>query len=254
MLFFVGLHQPHVAGKFARCMVSVKRIQDRRSDFPVNDWIMDSGAFTEIRDFGRYRSSVEEYAAQVNRWMTCGNMLIAVSQDWMCEPIILKGGRIGNMKFAGTGLTVADHQRLTIERYDALKPLTKARIMPVLQGYWPEEYVDHLRQYGDRLSEGQWVGVGSVCKRNVNIEEIEQVLMAIHRERPDLHLHGFGVKTTALASSVVRDCLYSADSMAWSFAARRMKTDANDWRNAEAFVKQIESQRVKRRAFSRRLF
>jgi hypothetical protein len=38
-------------------------------------------------------------------------------------------------------LTVADHQRLTIERYDALLAEdTGVYIMPVLQGYSPAEY------------------------------------------------------------------------------------------------------------------
>jgi hypothetical protein len=43
--------------------------------------------------------------------------------------------------------------------------------------------------------------------------------MAIKNERPDLRLHGFGLKTTALADPLVRSMLWSADSMAWSFAA-----------------------------------
>jgi hypothetical protein len=54
---------------------------------------------------------------------------------------------------AKTGLTVADHQRLTIERYDALLACDVAgvRIMPVLQGYAPADYAEHVRAYGDRL-------------------------------------------------------------------------------------------------------
>jgi hypothetical protein len=36
-------------------------------------------------------------------------------------------------------------------------------------------------------------------------------------------LHGFGIKTTSLLWADVRDNLYSADSMAWSFAARMQK-------------------------------
>ena len=75
-------------------------------------------------------------------------------------------------------------QRLTIERYDALVQCeTGVYIMPVLQGYSPADYVQHIRAYGDRLARGAWVGVGSVCKRNGNIKAIEAVLLAIHRER-----------------------------------------------------------------------
>jgi hypothetical protein len=225
-------------------MVSANALRTRKADFHPRNWMLDSGAFSEIANHGRFRSSVEEYADQVNRWHRCGNLLAAVSQDYMCEPFML----------AKTGLTTADHQRLTIERYDALRRYTAPYLLPVLQGFWPEEYVSHVRQYGNRLTEGLWVGVGSVCKRNANLAEIEQVLMAVKAERPDLRLHGFGIKTTALASSIVRDCLYSADSMAWSFAARREGRDGNSPQEAAAFVERIETQLVYQRAFSRRMF
>ncbi len=127
-----------------------------------------------------------------------------------------------------------------------------AYVLPVLQGYWPEEYASHLEQYGGRLAKGQWVGVGSVCKRNANVSEIEWVLLTIKDARPDLLLHGFGLKTTALASSIVRECLASADSMAWSYAARREGRNANSRHEAEAFRQKIKGQRVRQRSFQRR--
>lgn len=34
----------------------------------------------------------------------------------------------------------------------------------------------------------------------------------------------------------VREFLYSADSMAWSFAARKQGRSANDWREAARFA------------------
>ncbi len=86
--------------------------------------------------------------------------------------------------------------------------------MPVLQGYEPEEYVDCIRQYGDRLLPGMWVGVGSVCKRNGNQSAILLVLEAIQTERPDLKLHGFGLKKEALGVPEIQELLFSADSAA----------------------------------------
>jgi hypothetical protein len=112
--------------------------------------------------------------------------------------------------------------------------------MPVLQGYAPDDYVRHLAQYGKRLALGAWVGVGSVCKRNGNPAKILDVLMAIKMVRPDLKLHGFGLKITALKNGLIRSLLHSADSMAWSFAARKQGTGANDWRNAWKFKERIE--------------
>jgi hypothetical protein len=91
------------------------------------------------------------------------------------------------------------------------------------------------------LRPGAWVGVGSVCKRNRKPAEVEAVLRTIKLARPDLQLHGFGVKLTALRSPAVRALLHSADSMAWSFAARARGGDPNDWREAQAWADRIDS-------------
>lgn len=232
MRFFTGLHHPADAKKIAPrpAFISVNAIRNRKSGFEVGDWIMDSGAFTEISNHGEYRHDVAEYAAQVSRWKHNGNLLAAVSQDYMCEAFILEK----------TGMTVLEHQEKTVARYDELlRCETGVYIMPVLQGYAPSDYIRHVRMYGGRLTQGMWVGVGSVCKRNSNVAAIEDVLRAIHHVRPDLRLHGFGLKTTALASGIVDKLLYSADSMAWSYAARREGRNANDWREAVRFTDRI---------------
>lgn len=224
---------PIDAHHFSHCMISVNRLRNRKSDFKVNQWMLDSGAFTELFRFGSYRSDVQSYAKMIARWKTCGQLLAASSQDYMCEPFILEK----------TGLTIPEHQRLTIKRYDELLSCqTGVYILPVLQGYQPAEYISHLGQYGDRLTEGMWVGLGSVCKRNSKPEQVEVVLKAIKNERPDLRCHGFGLKTTALKRPVVRDLLWSADSMAWSFAARWQGRNPNDWREAQRFVERYLDQ------------
>lgn len=232
MLFFVGLHQPSDAKHFERSFISVNRLCNRKSDFEVADWIMDSGAFSEIATHGEYRVPVDEYVRQIERWRNVGNMRAAVTQDWMCEPWIV----------AKTGKTVREHQRLTVQRYDAIAEKTTAYVLPVLQGYRLEDYVAHIEDYGERLTHGKWVGVGSICKRNTNIAEIEDILLAIKSVRPDLRLHGFGLKTTALKSETVNAMLYTADSMAWSYHARKQGRNANDWKEAKAFEHRINTQ------------
>lgn len=235
MKFFTGLHQPSDAKHFGAAFVSVNRLRGRKGPFAVGDWIMDSGAFTEISTHGRYRHDVSEYAAEIRRWANNGNLLAAVAQDWMCEPFIV----------AKTGLSVWEHQVLTVLRYDELlKENTGVYIMPVLQGYAPAEYVEHLTVYGDRLAHGQWVGVGSVCKRNSDPRAVAAVLHAIKTARSDLRLHGFGLKTTALADPLVSGLLETADSMAWSFAARRQGRNANDWREAVTWAENITNRPV----------
>lgn len=232
MFFYVGLHQPSDARHFRRAFISINRVRARKSAVQIGEWIMDSGAFRELEHFGEYRHVPAQFAADVNRIaaLNSDSLRIVVSQDYMCEPAML----------ARTGLTIADHQRKTIERYDALKPLIRPYLMPVLQGYSVQSYLDHIEQYGKRLQQNMLVGVGSICKRNADPLQIKQVLGAIRRARPDIRLHGFGLKTTALASIMVRNCLHSADSMAWSFAARRQGRNQNCWREALAFVRTIE--------------
>ena len=233
MKFYTGLHMPSHAKYFDRCFISVNRLLQRKSDFEVTEWAMDSGAFTRITS-GIGHMTVEEYADQIRRWSKCGTLSAAVCQDWMCEPFVLEL----------TGFTVGDHQGLTIERYAALKErITETHIMPVLQGFHPTEYAEHIKAYGGLLEHGTWCGVGSVCKRNANPGAVLSVLTAVQRERPDLKIHGFGLKETALKNPLIRKLLYSADSMAWSMAARRSGGDSNDVNEAIAFDERIKTQR-----------
>ena len=227
--FYVGLHQPADAQHFALACISINRLRGRRKAVDCGDVLVDSGAFTELAQHGRYRHTVEEYAAEIRRLHEAGVVSIssAVAQDYMCESWMLEK----------TGLTITDHQRLTIERYDDLLDCDlPVPVMPVLQGFAPSDYVAHVRQYGARLKFGMWVGVGSVCKRQGDPRSIIAVLQAIRSERPDLRLHGFGVKKTSLLHPGVREYLYSADSMAWSFAARKQGRSSNDWREAARFA------------------
>lgn len=231
MMFFTGIHQPSDAGQVPAAFISAHRIAKRKSGFPARRWVLESGAFRTIELHGGYPEPVESYAALIRRFAGNGRFLAAVSQDYMCEPFMLEK----------TGLTIADHQRLTIERYDALLACDTGGIyiMPVLQGYAPSDYVSHIRQYGDRLKPRMWVGVGSVCKRNANPASILMVLLAIKKERPDLRLHAFGIKTTALAWQIVRDLLFSCDSMSWSFAARFEGRNRNSATEAVRFARRI---------------
>lgn len=210
-------------------MVSVTRLLDRRSQFWVNDWIMDSGAFSQLIRYGGFTISESDYAERINFFAKTGNLLAAVTRDWMCEEIILNK----------TGKTVAEHQKLTIKGFESLRPLVQVPILPVLQGYTPQDYVSHLDQYGELVEPRAWVGVGSVCKRNGNPDAIEDILIAIKAIRPDLRLHGFGLKLTALLRPTIRELLYSSDSQAWSYFKKgRLRHDP---RAALRYAARIES-------------
>lgn len=233
-IFYTGLHQPSDAAHFPRCCINVNRVRKRLKRVNCPDVIIDSGAFSEISTFGDYRHAPEVYGETLIRLARHNVVSIsaAVSQDYMCEPFIL----------AKTGLTIAKHQTLSVMRYERLLACAVGiYIMPVLQGYTPEQYVSHIKEYGDLLRHRAWVGVGSVCKRQGNPVALLKVLRAIKEERPDLRLHGFGVKTTALTVPQIVNLLYSADSTAWSYRARIEGRNQNDWREADSFRRAVEA-------------
>src|SRR5262245_6893636 len=104
------MHHGSVAWPFRRCMISMTTLGNRKSDFRVNDWILDSGAYTELARFGRWRTKPEVYAEAIHRWRKCGNLVAAVTQDMPCDPPSL----------AKTKLSVQAHQGITISRYAEL--------------------------------------------------------------------------------------------------------------------------------------
>lgn len=237
MMFFTGMHQPWDAACVPAAFVSIHRLKSRIRGFPARRVVIDSGAFQTVTMHGGYPNSPARYAEELRYWHNKlrRRLLAAVAQDYMCESFVLDI----------TGLTIADHQRLTLERYDALLlAAPPVRIIPVLQGYAPADYQSHVQAYGERLRHRAWVGVGSLCRRNGTPAAVEDVLLAIKAVRPDLRLHGFGLKITALQSSIVRDCLFSADSMAWSFHARKNGRNPNSPIEASHYVKRVATMPV----------
>lgn len=232
MRFFVGVDGVQHAKHFDSSFISVKRLMQRKSAFQVGDWIMNSGAFSTIAKFGCYPEPVSAYAAEIVRWKNNGNLLAAVAQDYMCEPAIL----------TKTQLSVTAHQTLTIQRYDNLLQCnTGCYIMPVLQGFTPDEYLQHVDAYGNRLASTSWIAVGSICKRK-SPKQIFDVLVAIKSKTPTLQLHGFGLTTRALMLPEIRSLLTTADSMGRCSAARWAGTGGvHDWRTAGRFKRMVDA-------------
>ena len=279
--FFIGLHQPSDAKHFASAFISVNRLDRLKGDIDVNDWIMDSGAFTNLGRDGYFVKTPAEYAEQIKRWSSCGNLIAACTQDFMCEAFMFEGqfdaddwneyaaaegddGRYDaydcpECDFEPVG--VEDHQRLTVDRFveivAELESIDCATyVLPVLQGFEPHEYVTCIRRYeaAGCLPIGSYVGVGSVCKRNGDPAAALAVLQAIKAARPDLRIHGFGLKKTALEVSEIRALLETSDSMAWSDAARKNRNKVrkaggdwknepsqNDWREARKYADAVDA-------------
>ncbi len=212
--FYLGTHHPDWLNK-ARVplFVSRNRLLKRRS-FPraSTRWALDSGAFTELSIRGRWTVPATRYAREVRRFLQeIGRLDFAAPQDWMCEPWIL----------AKTGLSLAEHQLRTLRNFLELRDLAPdIPWIPVLQGWAVHDYWRHAEMYaasGVDLVQQPLVGVGSICRRQAT--KTASGILASLATAYGLRLHAFGFKTLGLRQSSAY--LRSADSMAWSMAARR---------------------------------
>jgi hypothetical protein len=213
VLFYLGTHVPaHLARTDVPLFLSRRTLAPRKTlPHALGRWALDSGGFSELSMHGEWRTPARQYVEEVRRFRDeIGGMDWAAIQDWMCEPFITEK----------TGLSVAEHQKRTIESLlDLRSRAPDLPWTPVLQGWRSVDYLRHAEAYslaGIDLRKEPIVGVGSVCRRQSGVDAA-RVLWRLHTL--GIRLHGFGVKLGGLASSA--DVLTSADSMAWSFGARR---------------------------------
>lgn len=211
MKFYLGTHHPHWLRLTDVPLFISRRQLARYKALPraLGSWALDSGGFTELSMHGRWTLPAADYAREVQRYRDeIGGLAWAAPQDWMCEAEMLQR----------TGLTVAEHQRRSVASVLELRSLG-APVIPVLQGWTVGDYLQCIELYdraGLDLRAEPVVGVGTVCRRQNTLGAA--VLIGTLR-REGLRLHGFGFKRTGL--SLASDHLASADSLAWSYHARR---------------------------------
>jgi len=214
-VFFLGTHHPGwLSTADMPLFISDRRLRTYRTlPRATTTWALDSGGFTELSRYGNWEHgpTVRQYVARIRRYRDdIGHLAWAAPQDWMCEPVIT----------AKTGLTVAEHQRRTITSVLALRAADPGLpVIPVLQGWTTSDYLrcaDSYQRAGIDLSAEPVVGLGSVCRRQATTA-IELIIRSL-RAHGITRLHGFGVKLHGLVHC--GHLLASADSMAWSFAAR----------------------------------
>lgn len=210
MRFYLGVLHPNFMPQTDVPLFVSRRALASRRTLPraKGPWALDSGGFTELSLHGRWETTPETYADEIRRFQAdIGGLEWAAPQDWMCEPWVL----------AKTGLTVADHQHRTLRSYLDLAA-RGLPVVPVLQGWTGEDYARHAEQYeqaGVGLEGLPLVAIGSVCRRQGTLEA-ERIIRSLGRA---LRIHAFGLKVTGLRRFA--DALASADSMAWSYRARR---------------------------------
>ncbi|MEU4576124.1 hypothetical protein [Nonomuraea sp. NPDC023979] len=211
--FYLGTHMVNWLGTLDVPMFVSHRRLAKRKAFPRAraPWALDSGGFTELSMRGGWTQGPLEYVRAVRRYHEeIGMLRWAAPQDWMCEP----GVR------SVTGRSIEEHQRRTCHNYMMIRSFM-ARWgnpnVPVLQGWDLDDYKCHADMYATTyrldLEAEPLVGVGSVCRRS-HTKDIADIFRAF----PTLRMHGFGVKTSGLRRYA--ESLVSADSLAWSFAAR----------------------------------
>lgn len=235
-VFYVGCPEPAwMPRTTAPLFVSHTRLR-RRKSLPraAGRWALDSGGFSELARHGRWTVPPREYAAAVRRYRDeIGGLDWAAPQDWMCEPEML----------ARTGLRQEEHQRRTVDNLLELRVLAPdLPWVPVLQGWTVGAHLRCVELYaaaGVDLAAEPRVGVGSVCRRSSPVS-VAFIVGRLRDEAGLANLHGFGIKTAALELCAAD--LASADSMAWSFAARaereRCTEGRRDCRNCMHFAEE----------------
>lgn len=173
-------------------------------------WALDSGGFTQIAKHGEYQCTPDAYAGDVRRLVDhVGQLQFAVVQDWPVNALALDA----------SGLTPDEHQRRTIQSaLDLMMIDPDLPWAPVLTGASSSDYLRHADAYavaGIDLTRSPVVTVGALVGRPAK----DQIDIIDATARLGVPLHGLGVKGRVLRGYA--SALSSADSMAWSFRARR---------------------------------
>ncbi|MPR10134.1 DUF7221 family queuine tRNA-ribosyltransferase-like protein [Microvirga tunisiensis] len=179
---------------------------------------LDCGGFVAARQYRGYAWSVDEYldlcAAYPWRWVA--------SMDYCVEPEI-----------AGNRETVLDRISATVALNRACMIGARDRgilhrLMPVIQGWMPEDYARCLDRMPD-LSSFEVIGVGSMCRRHLNgstgilqvVEELDR-----HLQGSSVKLHLFGLKGIGAAELRGHPRISTVDSQAYGTRARVLAREA----------------------------
>jgi len=123
------------------------------------------------------------------------------------------------------------------------------RLMPVIQGALPEDYLRCYDSLSSTIGEERVIGVGSMCRRQTGGDDgIVAVVEALHRELPPgVRLHLFGLKSDAAEAVADLDGrIASIDSQAYGVTARKQANERRrkepEFSKSNAFVAGIMAQ------------
>lgn len=199
------------------------------------DFALDSAGFTAMANWKRqghqpgmlgiFPWSLTDYLSLVGKlrpaWWSQG--------DACCEPEVAGDQAERSRRLEMTEAMLAA-SLILVDRWQQAGAPWIAPPVPVLQGWYPEDYLESLERMlrtwetnGRAFEPPALVGLGSMCRRPADDPEIgimavlDTLLPALPR---GMKLHAFGVKSTAMARLASIPEIASFDSMAWDVGAR----------------------------------
>ena len=203
MEIYYGVDRKAFADVVQHPMISFRTMRKRKTPIVENgkEWFMDSGAFTYLKNEGKFPFTYGEYLRAVNKF----NPTYYANMDWCCEETVLKS----------TGLNVLQHIGNTVENGRQLIDFDRKRFVMVLQGWTPRDYatcIDYCKDY-DLIT--HTIGIGTICGRT-NPKEVYEILKTIKYELPDgCRIHCFGFSINLLKYKELFDRIDSIDTFAW---------------------------------------
>lgn len=163
---------------------------------------LDCGGFTMLNRFDEYPFSVVNYANLIARLKPN----YYATMDYPCEPEISRAALTSNKKRIEATVTNA----VALAEWESQLP---GQMVPVIQGYALDEYLDCLRLHKEKGTIRDYMAVGSMCRR-ISPEELGNLIPAIYYAAQKLgctKLHFFGLKLSPLLG-IYNDMIYSRDS------------------------------------------
>lgn len=217
MRFYLGTGDPRwLKAAGVPLFISYRAFTQKKPPAAIAPWALDSGGFTELVQYGRWKVTPGAYVGGVRRLQRNTTppggettLDFACPQDWICSPPCTEA----------TGQSVLYHQEQTVANFIELRELAPdVNWLPILQGWAPQDYFNHVelyRAWDVDLPSFELVGIGSIALR-----QDDPIVGRIvrHIAKDGIELHALGVKKKGVA--MYGDALASSDSMAWSFTAR----------------------------------
>lgn len=178
----------------------------------ITNTAADCGGYVATLIWGDYRYSPQQYVD----WLEKFGPRWAATMDYCCENEITSG-KVG---------VVGERQQRTTDMahlfWQDYRDAPWAWV-PTVHWWTVSDYVRHAQElrplicemkayYGDQRAFR--VGIGTLCKR-ASVAMVYEVVNAVAHELPDIGLHLWGVKLTALKSKLALPGVVSVDSAAW---------------------------------------